>query len=73
MQKLKEEKLEKLHQLEEEMAGLARKIQAHEEAKKSATPHSNSSPPHQFKFDTHTQRQCDVNIRVPNGVIHSPK
>ena len=45
-QKLTEEKIEKLHQLEEEMAGLARKMQAQAEARDrdtASTPAASSS------------------------------
>ena len=66
-QKLTEEKIERLHQLEEEMAGLARKIHAHEEARKSASPLPPSNSRSTKDTDFHGRNH------IMNGVLHSPK
>ena len=68
-----EEKLERLHQLEEEMAGLARKIQAHEETKKSPSDQNHPPSSDSIRIDAQSQRHCNGSIHVPNGVVHSPK
>ena len=79
-QKLTEEKLERLHQLEEEMAGLARKMQAPAEArdrdtastpaasssgKETSTPSASSS---KKDADSWSQEAKLAGNHVPNGV-----
>jgi hypothetical protein len=70
--KLTEEKIERIHQLEEDMAGLARKIQARVEANNSAPSLPPPLSPSTAKKITHSQGH-DTRNHVPNGVIHSPK
>ena len=73
-QKLKEEKIERIHQLEEDMAGLARKIQAHEEARKSAIPLPPPSSSLITRTDKHSQGHgTHTSNHVMNGIIHSTK
>lgn len=69
-QKLTEEKIERLHQLEEEMAGLARKIQAHEKERNAASAIPPSSKPLlSGTKDTGSQGQ-GISNHVTNGVSH---
>ena len=52
------------------MAGLARKIQAHEEARKSASPPPTTDSG--VTLDKHSQGHATCSNHMMNGVVHSP-
>ena len=62
--------MEKLRQLEEEMAGLARKMQTRESAHNST---KSVPPPSKISEDSHSQEDGGGSNHVTNGVAHHPE